>query len=250
MLYYTIINRAKSRVLDDYTEKHHIIPKSLGGNNSKDNLVCLTAREHFICHRLLVKMTEDQSKYKMMKAADMMRIKNKSQNRYKINSRTYEILKRDASIAMSLLTKGKPKHTDSSKKLLSESRKGKPSTFKGKSHTNESKKLLASYRSKPCISPDGTVYSSTKEAGIAHNMSGVAIRGHVERGLSGWKYLNMEDQLLVESKRKSKKSMKGIPQSKTHIDNRVKSRLSKPDYYKDRVSTIERMSIAAKSKIK
>lgn len=33
-----------------YTEKHHIIPKSLGGDNSKTNLVVLTGRQHFICH--------------------------------------------------------------------------------------------------------------------------------------------------------------------------------------------------------
>jgi hypothetical protein len=247
-MYNNIINRAKSRILDEYTEKHHIIPKSLGGNNSKTNIVRLTAREHFICHMLLVKMTNDRSRYQMMKAADMMRIKNKSQNRYKINSRTYEILKRNASIAMSQLTKGKPKHTESSKKLLSESRKGKPSTFKGKFHTDENKKLLAERRSKACISPTGIVYSSTKEAGIAHNMSGVAIRGHIARGVSGWKYFNEQDQILVESKRKPKKSMRGVSQSKTHVENRIKSRLSKTDYYKNRELTIEKMSIAAKLK--
>lgn len=36
-----------------YYEKHHIIPKCLGGTNEKENLVLLTAREHFICHKLL-----------------------------------------------------------------------------------------------------------------------------------------------------------------------------------------------------
>lgn len=36
-----------------YYEKHHIIPKSLGGTNDNDNLVLLTAREHYIAHLLL-----------------------------------------------------------------------------------------------------------------------------------------------------------------------------------------------------
>jgi hypothetical protein len=36
-----------------YYEKHHILPKCLGGTNDEDNLVLLTAREHFICHKLL-----------------------------------------------------------------------------------------------------------------------------------------------------------------------------------------------------
>jgi hypothetical protein len=37
-----------------YYEKHHIIPKCLGGSNIKDNLILLTAREHFVAHKLLL----------------------------------------------------------------------------------------------------------------------------------------------------------------------------------------------------
>jgi hypothetical protein len=37
-------------------ELHHIIPKCLGGNNSKDNLVLLTYKEHYIAHHLLIKI--------------------------------------------------------------------------------------------------------------------------------------------------------------------------------------------------
>jgi len=36
-----------------YYEKHHIIPRGIGGTDDKENLVLLTAREHFICHKLL-----------------------------------------------------------------------------------------------------------------------------------------------------------------------------------------------------
>lgn len=36
-----------------YVEQHHITPKCLGGTNESDNLVFLTAREHFIAHHLL-----------------------------------------------------------------------------------------------------------------------------------------------------------------------------------------------------
>ena len=53
-----IIDRAKSRLLDYsiYYEKHHIIPRCMGGLDSKDNLVSLTAREHFLVHWLLVEI--------------------------------------------------------------------------------------------------------------------------------------------------------------------------------------------------
>jgi hypothetical protein len=53
-IYDQIIDRAKSRKLEGYREKHHIIPKCLGGTNEKQNLVELTAREHFVCHQLLI----------------------------------------------------------------------------------------------------------------------------------------------------------------------------------------------------
>jgi hypothetical protein len=95
--YLKITSAAKTRKLssDVYCEKHHIVPKSLGGSNSKDNLVNLTAREHFICHLLLTKMTEGRNKAKMVHALWMMTfVKNKDQtDRHKISSRQFEKLK-------------------------------------------------------------------------------------------------------------------------------------------------------------
>ena len=46
-----------------YYERHHIIPKSLGGDNSEDNLIRLTARQHFIAHVLLIKATNSPQMY-------------------------------------------------------------------------------------------------------------------------------------------------------------------------------------------
>lgn len=86
--YYSIIRNAQSRVIEGYTEKHHIIPKSCGGSNSKDNLVALTAREHFICHLLLTKMTTGVYKSKMVHTSwMMMNIKKYGYNR---SSKLYE----------------------------------------------------------------------------------------------------------------------------------------------------------------
>jgi hypothetical protein len=55
-IYNSIIERAKSRLAEGYTESHHIIPRSIGGSNDHGNLVNLTAREHFIAHLLLAKI--------------------------------------------------------------------------------------------------------------------------------------------------------------------------------------------------
>lgn len=53
--YFLIINNSKNRT-KQYSEKHHIIPKSFGGTDDSENLVDLTPREHFICHMLLTKI--------------------------------------------------------------------------------------------------------------------------------------------------------------------------------------------------
>lgn len=68
LIYYRIIDRARFRKIKGYIEKHHIIPKSLGGSNNKSNIVSLTAKEHFICHMLLTKMVEQQYRQKMIHA--------------------------------------------------------------------------------------------------------------------------------------------------------------------------------------
>lgn len=38
---------------ENYQERHHIIPKCLGGNDDKDNLIYLYAQEHYYAHKLL-----------------------------------------------------------------------------------------------------------------------------------------------------------------------------------------------------
>jgi hypothetical protein len=56
-VYNQLVERAKTRIKPDcYTEIHHIIPRCLGGSDYSDNLVTLTAREHFICHWLLSRL--------------------------------------------------------------------------------------------------------------------------------------------------------------------------------------------------
>ncbi|MCS7317742.1 MAG: HNH endonuclease, partial [Candidatus Dojkabacteria bacterium] len=70
-IYHSIINYRKANPIpkDQYKELHHILPRSLGGKNNKDNLVYLTPKEHFICHLLLTKMFNEQEKReKMIKA--------------------------------------------------------------------------------------------------------------------------------------------------------------------------------------
>jgi len=100
--YYNIIQRAQTRTISGYTEKHHIIPRSLGGNNAEINIVKLTAKEHFICHLLLTKMLTGSSRHKMIHAVWLLsNAFSKNQKRYSMTSKIYEMLKKEKSRVMS-----------------------------------------------------------------------------------------------------------------------------------------------------
>ena len=106
--YKNITENAKNRSIGGYTEKHHIIPKSLGGSDSNSNIVKLTAREHFICHWLLTKTTTGTARQKMIYALRVLRANNPHQQRYetKITSRVYENIKKEYSEIQSAKVSG------------------------------------------------------------------------------------------------------------------------------------------------
>lgn len=100
-IYDNLIERSRNRKFDGYSENHHIIPRSLGGNDDKSNLVKLTAREHFICHYLLTKIYPPKTKefYSMIKAfMSMCWYKSDNQERY-VNSHLYHKLREQFSEA-------------------------------------------------------------------------------------------------------------------------------------------------------
>lgn len=100
--YNSIISNAQDRSNNSYTENHHIIPKSLGGTNTKENLIRLTAREHFVCHLLLIKMVLlNEHKRKMQFALNSFRRSSNNQYRHVLNSKQYEYVRKQVSIARS-----------------------------------------------------------------------------------------------------------------------------------------------------
>ena len=89
--YNLLIERAKFRDLKDYTENHHIIPRCMGGLNTKENLVRLTPEEHYLAHQLLVKIYPDNTG--LVSAALMMTVDNSKRNS-RLNNKVYGWLKR------------------------------------------------------------------------------------------------------------------------------------------------------------
>jgi hypothetical protein len=128
-------------VENKYYEKHHILPRSLGGKNNKSNIVSLTAKEHFVSHRLLFKFCKGKDKSKMGFALhSMMYINNPSQNeRMKITSRKYSILREIYKFIKGENHPcfGKPMWNDFQKEMISLRMTGKNNHQFGKSSWNK-----------------------------------------------------------------------------------------------------------------
>lgn len=144
--YYGIINNALLREsASGYTEKHHIIPRALGGLNNKENIAILTGREHYICHLLLTRMLNGKNKIKMEHAAWMMA------STRKINSYFYSLLKEQYAVNARNAQLGIPKPWISvalkGKKSLEETNKKRREALKNKPRS-ESTKLKISLSKK------------------------------------------------------------------------------------------------------
>lgn len=144
-IYNSIIELSQNRKISGYTEKHHIIPKCIGGSNDSDNIAILSAREHFICHYILTKFIDND---KIILAFNMMR-SNKTENRY-MNSRLFESVKIKYSKVISKIHKNKTVSQETRDKIsnnkerrdkISKALKGKPRTPEAiKSHVDSRRK--------------------------------------------------------------------------------------------------------------
>lgn len=154
-IYDQIIDRARDRKLNCYKERHHVTPRCLGGSDSRNNLVDLTAREHFICHWLLSRIHPEEPR---LSYAFWMMSTSKRPNRYRPSSRAYQEAKQLQSILRSQQTLGHTtsqetkekiskanrgkKRTEEERKKMSDAQKGKVGTWNGKTHSEESKQKM------------------------------------------------------------------------------------------------------------
>lgn len=240
--YNNIISNAMSRISIDttYHEIHHIIPKSCGGTNSNANLVKLTAREHFICHLLLTRMLENPYKSKMRFAIWMLTNgKNSFQQRYKCNSRIYNIVKKEYALATSELHKGKILSQETKNKI-SESHKGKKLSEEHKQKINPAGRIL-SQETKDKISQG--------QKGRVGGMSGKSHSQETKNKISESNKGKIIPSMSEERKQKVSKQFLGTTQSDEHKTKRLQSR-QQNGYYKDNAATKKKMSESAKNRPK
>lgn len=133
--YSNLIEKAKSRKLETaYKESHHIIPKCLGGDDSQNNLVDLTLREHYIAHLLLSKMYEGEASRKMYYALWIMLLQEK-----KRGSRVFEMYRKmyiDRVLKTQVIS-------EETRQKISKAKTGKPIT--------KTEKLLADWERRKII---------------------------------------------------------------------------------------------------
>ena len=205
-IYDQIIERARreSRGKGEgvYYEAHHIVPKCLGGGGSvyqwktHSNITLLTAKEHFICHRLLCKIHPGTQKLVYAYWA-LCNLKNKWQaGRYAPSSRAYAEAKQLNALEASVrIGSQNPmygrKHSSATIQKMVKARTGLKKTeaaknkVRGANHPRwgQSYPEQSRRQSKQLLHlPTGTVYGSRRFAASALNRSEVYITRLIKRG--------------------------------------------------------------------
>ncbi len=127
----------------EYNEKHHIVPRCLGGKDNQENIVVLTPEEHYLAHQLLIKMYPDN--HKLLYAAHMMTVENKDiASVSRPNNKLYGWVKRKVSKAKSIQRTGY-KHSEETKAKIGAAHKGR---WIGRTVSNNTREKLrqANYR--------------------------------------------------------------------------------------------------------
>lgn len=143
--YDTLNERARNRVLEGYTERHHVVPRCMGGSDNANNIVRLTAEEHYVAHQLLVKIYPENNK--LIYAANMMSVG-------RINNRKYGWLKKKHAKVVSENMKARyaagfenPSRRPEVRKKISEAAKARaqagPSPLKGRILSKEMREKLS-----------------------------------------------------------------------------------------------------------
>ena len=205
-IYNQIIDRANQRTLEEdvYVEKHHIIPKCVGGTEDPFNIVKLTGREHFICHWLLIRIYPNNNK--LVHAFWMMSFCRKT-NRYIPSSRAYNEAKELHSKLLSDKMKGcklsketknkiseansGKKRTEEQRENISKSLKGKDNGWNNRKHSEDSKQKMANAKIGKVASIETKLKISTSRIGKKHT---------------------------EEAKQNMSNNMKGIPKKKYECD--------------------------------
>lgn len=190
--YFSIIEKARAQNRSKkygYFENHHIHPKCFGGSNKKSNLVLLTAREHLVCHRLLIRMFyENTPEWCSMVFAFKRMIDYSSthlgQRSSVIKSRHFEERRRLHGQAMRITMTGK-KATAETKAKMSRAKKNIPLDAAHRAAIGVSlKETLSSPEQKAKISAErkNRIHSEQRKSRTSESMKKVWLQRRAAKG--------------------------------------------------------------------
>jgi hypothetical protein len=171
-IYDNLIDRAARRISEGYVEKHHIVPRCLGGTDSKENIVNLYPEEHYLAHLLLCKLNDGNSKllYAAMNMTSGAMI-----NNGKRNNKAYGWLRRQYAESMSGDNNPNRRNPEIQKKAglkrvgqkrTEETRARMSAAQKGRTFTEETKRNMAiAAKNRPPVSEDTRKKLSVKSKG-------------------------------------------------------------------------------------
>jgi hypothetical protein len=225
--YQTFISECRFKNFAVVGERHHIRPKSYGGDNSPDNLILLSFGDHLHAHFLLWKSEIKNSKPGPMTKAFFRMMGKRKDEEYcrEYHGEIYEEVRRDFSVAQSLKLKGTKQSKEHIEKRIV---RGKNHYFYGKKYTEEERKVLSEKNKKP--KSDETIQNMkiaqqkrvaldpTLNKGIKNNRADKSIKilVHPEEGVFigtkfafQEKYPNVNFQKLTSVCKTGKGSIKG-----------------------------------------
>lgn len=129
---------------EEYHERHHIVPKCMGGTNEEENLIDLFAREHFEAHRMLA-LENPENKGLTYAWWNMAHMNKTNQRDYEITAEEYEEARKNLSISISGESNpmhGKH-HSEEARKKISEANKGESHPNYGKHLSEETRKRIS-----------------------------------------------------------------------------------------------------------
>ena len=171
--YDALVLRVRNRLeIPDPNERHHVIPKSLGGTNDLSNLIFLTPKEHYVAHHLLWKIYRNKEMHFAFWLMATKCSNSEYQRNYNVNSRTYQLLKEQHVIEVSKIHKGKTR-SEESKKKGSISLKGKKSWCKGLTgiHSEEGLKSISRAQRGRKDSDEARLKKSISHTGVSRGPS-------------------------------------------------------------------------------
>jgi len=198
--YENLVAKAKSRPLPNgYIEQHHVIPVCLGGDNTPENIIALTAREHYIAHLLLWKMSMDKKSHNKMTMALHVMVNgsgNKKQNRsYLVPSRIYEANRKEYV------------------KVVSEIMSGPTNVWKGRKHSEETIEKMKAWQNNPVIKQK----QSERVTGEKNPMFGKKHSDEIKKQISSSSTSRWTDDLREEQSKRVKEKWQD-PEYRTRLE--------------------------------